>query len=880
MEDTIKQLQEFLNAHAINSSNSSCQEITHVSLTGGKYSITDDFAEIRLYELIAKYCRCLVTESYIPVEYTSMQLLEIPTEISNLHIDIDLHVNTERRQYNQVPFISKFIDGMNNCIKDTLELNDNDLQSFVLERASIVEKGSFWSDGIHIVYPHVLCNKATRLHIRKLFLERYSPVFDLIDTINKPCEILDEATFKNNAWFLVGCGKQGVGRTYLPTKEYFIHRNKLSSSEIDSSERCSYETIAALSIRHKSNEALPVKESVKLLIKEIDNTIKNELYQITNMTDAELLALVKMLNPSRADNYTEWITVGIALFNYAKSGGCSMEDSLSAFHEFSKLSPKYNANETSKKFKSFHEASNGSSTVTIATIRYFASLDSPDEYSEWKRNQVESDYLSLITHETLDFANVYFKVENFEDLYAFYAKHWYSYDGVIWNQKDDLAWADTCCKMRHFFSNIIDKRIHELEQIISVSEGEAKEEYQRLWKIQMKALAKIKNHPFIENVRKELVIKLTRKYGNLFKGLDTDIYKIAFNNGIYELNEGTFRKSNVSDLLTKKIDIKYDPDFIGSEKYINDIVFLKQFFSDLFPLEELREYVLTNIAGFLEGRNRYQDFFIFLGIGSNGKSVLMEFLQYILHDYSGSVSVSLITDRRASSSQATPDLARIQGKRLVTMQEPDHNAVLQCGVLKELTGNDRIVARGLYESPVEFVPQASFICACNTLPVVSNFEDFGTFRRLKIIPFETRFLPNYDPDKPHATNERPCVIDIIDKLKDAAETFVHWILHEYYPLYIKSKPFCEKVESEVNKYQNEMNYYKSFIDENVVYEEGAKISIRDLYTSFKKYIQENYSQKGIGSIKYSMFKDKLLKYYNFEKESNSDIIVNHALVDM
>ena len=80
----INELHEFLNSHEP-SDNS---VITHVSMTKGRYSIGPD-EEYILHNLIAEYRHAIANEIYVPPEIATLQLLEIPTEISNLHIDLD-----------------------------------------------------------------------------------------------------------------------------------------------------------------------------------------------------------------------------------------------------------------------------------------------------------------------------------------------------------------------------------------------------------------------------------------------------------------------------------------------------------------------------------------------------------------------------------------------------------------------------------------------------------------------------------------------------------------------------------------------------------------------------------------------------------------------
>ena len=68
---------------------------------------------------------------------------------------------------------------------------------------------------------------------------------------------------------------------------------------------------------------------------------------------------------------------------------------------------------------------------------------------------------------------------------------------------------------------------------------------------------------------------------------------------------------------------------------------------------------------------------------------------------------------RTSSSNATPELADKVGKRLLVMNEPEHDDVVNAGIMKELTGQDRIMARPLYGKPFYYIPQFIPILPCN-----------------------------------------------------------------------------------------------------------------------------------------------------------------------
>ena len=54
-------------------------------------------------------------------------------------------------------------------------------------------------------------------------------------------------------------------------------------------------------------------------------------------------------------------------------------------------------------------------------------------------------------------------------------------------------------------------------------------------------------------------------------------------------------------------------------------------------------------------------------------------------------------------------MERTKGIRLTVIRnEPEADENINIGLMKELTGNDKIIARGLYKEPVEFDHNTSF----------------------------------------------------------------------------------------------------------------------------------------------------------------------------
>lgn len=242
----------------------------------------------------------------------------------------------------------------------------------------------------------------------------------------------------------------------------------------------------------------------------------------------------------------------------------------------------------------------------------------------------------------------------------------------------------------------------------------------------------------------------------------------------------------------------------------------------------------------LDGSQKYFISDNILTYNSNGKSLSINLLSQALGDYSSTLSVSILTNKRPMSNSATPELAKTKGKRFCFIQEPEQNDTIYVGRLKEITSNnDKLQARELYKEPIEFYPQFKLLLACNDLPYIPA-SDGGTWRRLRVVPFEMKFV-----DNPKEANERKINRQIKEELINWREALLSILINRFSNYKNRGLIEPSKVVKFTLEYQKESDIYLEFIESLILPTDlkTDKISITDTYKIFKIWYQDVYNIK-------------------------------------
>jgi P4 family phage/plasmid primase-like protien len=187
--------------------------------------------------------------------------------------------------------------------------------------------------------------------------------------------------------------------------------------------------------------------------------------------------------------------------------------------------------------------------------------------------------------------------------------------------------------------------------------------------------------------------------------------------------------------------------------------------------QSLLDYLQVALGYCITGRVNEKAVFILWGEkGDNGKSTLMNLLKAMLGIYCKSASKSVFIKSK-SDSKLTPEREVLKDSRMVMFSETTADDALNDEVLKMASGDDPIRVNPKYQAEYEFRSYSKLLIASNHKPKI-NVSDAAMVKRVKFIPFLTRFVPH-----PAAAHERFRDVQLVARMEgDLLNAFFTWIL--------------------------------------------------------------------------------------------------------
>lgn len=569
----------------------------------------------------------------------------------------------------------------------------------------------------------------------------------------------------------------------------------------------------------------PLKEKLQERKTQPKTQIKVSVEEALNISER----LIPMLADFRSSERNEWLTIGWILFNI----GDGSTQALEQWMEFSsRCEDKYDEASCIYEWERMTKKD-----LTLGTLRYYASIDSPDLYKEFKREQSDHHIAESLNGSHNDIAKVLYAEFGNEFVCASIAgKTWYQFRDNRWEEIEEGIF------LREKISDVIVQKYTKLGSEafskLGMQPDKALEagQHARVKQIQ-KIVANLKSAPYKTNIMKEAMEVF---YDRRFKDkLDQNPYTIGFKNGVYDLKRNEFRPGRPEDFISKNIPIEYK-DRDESDEDVQNVI---EFLTKVFPDETIRTYFLDTYSDIFVGGNSQKKVYMWTGDGDNGKSITQKFFEMMLGELAIKFNTQYFTGKKIASGSANPELSRAAPPvRHATMEEPDADEQLNIGELKKLSGGDSYWARDLFEkgkATREIFPMFTLTFICNKLPKLKA-SDKATWSRLRVIPFESSFVPHGEPcpttfEEQLKQKRFPMDKEFGSKIQGMVGAFAWYLLNWRKNVTIRIEP--EKVIEATAIYRKQNDIYRQFIEESII-EDDASLTVTEMYAQFREWFKE------------------------------------------
>lgn len=356
----------------------------------------------------------------------------------------------------------------------------------------------------------------------------------------------------------------------------------------------------------------------------------------------------------------------------------------------------------------------------------------------------------------------------------------------------------------------------------------------------------------VKNATLKFQRKLERRLNPRFKSVtetpDAAEYLDVCTDSRLEVIEGHRRQ----DLITHIVPVRYDPEAACPR--------WQTFLAGKLPDPAVRRMVQVSSGLGLLGIT-VQYLFFHYGDGANGKSVYMETLCRLLGDISVTLPATSLIGEGGSSGSASPDLARLFGRRMLRVKELPEGEDLRENLVKELTGGETITARDLFTGYMDFQPIFIAMMSGNGYPRISGVDD-GIWRRMAVVHWPVKI----------AKEDRREFEEIVSSFDIERPGILNWLIEGIHIFLREGLVIPEAVERATQEYRDDMDRTAGFVGRCVVKDDNAaSVPGKDLYQAFC----DDTIDQGGKPMNVTAFGRAMAK--KFKKERTSAGVVYHGI---
>jgi putative DNA primase/helicase len=322
----------------------------------------------------------------------------------------------------------------------------------------------------------------------------------------------------------------------------------------------------------------------------------------------------------------------------------------------------------------------------------------------------------------------------------------------------------------------------------------------------------------------ESMIVLARNGTNLAvtaEELDANHAHLNLANGIFDLDDFKLYEHHIDARCTKLIDIEFDP----AAECPKWMAFLNVIFDNK---QDVIDFIQRAVGYSLSGLLSENCLFFAYGSGKNGKSVFFQAMEMLFQDYFQKAPTDMLMMKRGESG-ASNDVARLRGTRFVAAAELPEGKRFDESKVKDLTGDDTLVARPMYRDFFEFKPSHKLWVYGNHKPVITGTDD-GIWRRIRLIPFTVTI----------SEDQRRPAHEIRAEFAAEMPGILRWALNGYYLWkHDGGLQTPASVLEATASYRQEMDGLGVFIDEYLSRSEVHTVPAADVYRVYKEWAEKN-----------------------------------------
>ncbi|API58292.1 hypothetical protein BSL82_02370 [Tardibacter chloracetimidivorans] len=320
---------------------------------------------------------------------------------------------------------------------------------------------------------------------------------------------------------------------------------------------------------------------------------------------------------------------------------------------------------------------------------------------------------------------------------------------------------------------------------------------------------------------------------------DVDPFAINVLNGTIRVGKGDdgkprvrFTRHDPADRITKIARVIYDPQ-AASPDY-------DAFMERVQPNEATRRFLHAWGGLSLTDDVSDQKLVFGYGTGRNGKSTWVEALAWLAGDYSDTVPINSLMDqgRQRKGGDATPDLAKLTGVRLLRASEPEKGAKLAEALIKLVTGGEPVDVRHLNKDFFKLIIKFKLTISGNYRPKIDGTDE-GIWRRMLLVPWQVT-IPKEEVDRDLPKKLQAEGAGILNRLLAG---LLDWMEHGLKP--------PEEVDEATSRYRADSDPLGQFLGLCVVEERDQRIGASALHAVFSAWCksagEKEWSPKGLSS---------------------------------